>query len=64
MSAEGNEALVRRLYDAVWSSDDFGVADELVAEAEIHHEHARTAAGGARGAEASRACLSRGVSRR
>jgi predicted ester cyclase len=46
MSAEGNEALVRRLYDAVWSSDDFGVADELVAEAEIHHEHARTAAGG------------------
>jgi predicted ester cyclase len=46
MSAESNEALVRRLYDAAWSSDDFDVADELVAEAEIHHEHGGTAAGG------------------
>jgi predicted ester cyclase len=46
MSAESNEALVRRLYDAVWSSDDFDVADELVAEAEIHHDHGGTAVGG------------------
>ena len=46
MSAESNEALVRRLYDAVWSSDDFDVADELIAESEVHHPHARTVAGG------------------
>lgn len=46
MSAEANEALVRRLYDAAWSGDDFDVADELVAEAEIHHEHGGTAQGG------------------
>jgi predicted ester cyclase len=41
-----NEALVRRLYDAVWSNDDFDVADELVAETEIHHEHGGSALGG------------------
>ena len=46
MSRDGNEALVRRLYDGVWSSDDFDVADELVAESEIHHEHGGTAPGG------------------
>ena len=46
MTAEDNEALVRRLYDAVWSSDDFEVADELVAETETHHEHGGTAPGG------------------
>lgn len=46
MSVEANEALVRRLYDAAWSSDDFDVADELVAEAEIHHDHGGTAPGG------------------
>jgi predicted ester cyclase len=46
MSAESNEALVRRLYDAVWSSDDFQVADELIAEDELHHPHGRTVAGG------------------
>jgi predicted ester cyclase len=46
MSAETSEALVRRLYDALWSSDDFDVADELVAKTEIHHEHGSTAAGG------------------
>jgi predicted ester cyclase len=46
MSAGSHEALVRRLYDAVWSSDDFDVADELVAETETHHEHGGTAAGG------------------
>jgi predicted ester cyclase len=44
--ADHNEALVRRLYDAVWSSDDFDVADELVAETETHHEHGGTAPGG------------------
>jgi predicted ester cyclase len=37
---------VRRLYDAVWSSDNFDFADELVAETETHHEHGATAAGG------------------
>jgi predicted SnoaL-like aldol condensation-catalyzing enzyme len=46
MSSDSNEALVRRLYDAVWSSDDFEVADELVADTEIHHDHGATAAGG------------------
>jgi predicted ester cyclase len=46
MSAESNEALVRRLYDAVWSSDDFDVADEVIAEDEVHHPHGRTLAGG------------------
>jgi predicted ester cyclase len=46
MSAESNEALVRRLYDAVWSSDDFDVADEVIAEDEVHHPHGRTVAGG------------------
>jgi predicted ester cyclase len=46
MSPESNEALVRRLYDAAWSNDDFDVADELVAETEIHHDHGGTAAGG------------------
>lgn len=46
MPSDSNEALVRRLYEAVWSSDDFDVADELIAEAEIHHEHGGSAAGG------------------
>jgi predicted ester cyclase len=46
MSVHGNEARVRRLYDAVWSSNDFDVADELVATTEIHHDHGGTAAGG------------------
>lgn len=46
MSTESNEALVRRLYDAVWSSDDFGVADQLIAESETHHPHGATVAGG------------------
>jgi predicted ester cyclase len=46
MSAESNEALVRRLYDAVWSSADFDVADEVIAEDEVHHPHGRTVAGG------------------
>jgi predicted ester cyclase len=46
MPSESNEALVRRLYDAVWSSDDFDVADELIAESEVHHAHGRTVAGG------------------
>jgi predicted SnoaL-like aldol condensation-catalyzing enzyme len=59
MSADSNEALVRRLYDTVWSSDDVDVADELVADTEIHHDHAATAAGGPeaqkRGARAFRA---------
>jgi predicted SnoaL-like aldol condensation-catalyzing enzyme len=59
MSAESNEALVRRLYDAVWSRDDFDVADELVADTEVHHDHGATAAGGPeaqkRGARAFRA---------
>jgi hypothetical protein len=45
MLRDGNEALVGRLYDALWSSDDFDVADELVAESEIHHEHGGTALG-------------------
>jgi predicted ester cyclase len=46
VSADSNELLVRRLYDSVWSSDDFDVADELVAETEVHHEHGGTAPGG------------------
>jgi predicted SnoaL-like aldol condensation-catalyzing enzyme len=46
MGADGNETLVRRLYDAVWSSDDFEVADELVSEAETHHEHGSDGVGG------------------
>lgn len=46
MAVDRNEALVRRLYDAVWSSDDFDVADELIAENETHHPHGRTVAGG------------------
>jgi predicted ester cyclase len=46
MSADSNEALIRRLFDAVWSSDDFDVADELVADTEIHHDHGASAAGG------------------
>jgi len=46
MSAESNEALVRRLYDAVWSADDFDVADEVIAETEIQHEHGRVSPGG------------------
>jgi predicted SnoaL-like aldol condensation-catalyzing enzyme len=41
-----NEALVRRLYDAVWSSGDFDVADELIGESETHHPHGGTVAGG------------------
>ena len=36
MTAESNEALVCRLYDAVWSSDDFDVADGLIAKDEVH----------------------------
>jgi predicted SnoaL-like aldol condensation-catalyzing enzyme len=59
--ADDNEALVRRLYDAVWSSDDFDVADELIAEGETHHEHGGTAPGGPeaqkRGARAFRAAF-------
>jgi predicted SnoaL-like aldol condensation-catalyzing enzyme len=46
MSQDSNEALVRRLYDAVWSSDDFDVADELIAETETHHSHGEIVAGG------------------
>jgi predicted ester cyclase len=46
MSGDTNEALVRRLYDAVWSGDDFDVADELVSDTEVHHDHGATAAGG------------------
>jgi predicted ester cyclase len=46
MSGDSNEALVRRLYDAVWSSDDFDVADELIADAEVHHDHGATGTGG------------------
>jgi len=46
MTPGANEALVRRLYDAVWSSDDFDVADELVAATETHHEHGDIAPGG------------------
>jgi predicted ester cyclase len=46
MSPEENEALVRRLYDAAWSSDNSDVADELVAETEIHHGHEGSEAGG------------------
>jgi predicted ester cyclase len=43
---DGNEAMVRRLYDAVWSSDEFDIADELIAPSETHHSHGRTVAGG------------------
>jgi len=46
MSPHTNEGLVRRLYEAVWSSDDFDVADELIAESEKHHPHGGTVAGG------------------
>jgi predicted SnoaL-like aldol condensation-catalyzing enzyme len=46
MQPDSNEALVRRLYDAVWSNGDFDVADELIAENETHHPHGRTVAGG------------------
>jgi predicted SnoaL-like aldol condensation-catalyzing enzyme len=46
IASDSNEALVRRLYDAVWSSDDFEIADELIAEGETHHPHGRTVAGG------------------
>lgn len=42
MAANDNETIVRRL----WSADDFEVADELVAETEIHHDHGGTAPGG------------------
>ena len=30
----------------MWSSDDFEVADQLVAESEMHHPHGATVAGG------------------
>lgn len=46
MLPESNEALVRRLYDAVWSRDDFDVADELIGSSETHHPHGGTVAGG------------------
>jgi len=46
MPPDSNEALVRRLYDAVWSSEEFDIADELIAESETHHPHGRTIAGG------------------
>jgi predicted ester cyclase len=46
MPVDRNEALVRRLYDAVWSGDDFEVADELIAATETHHSHGRALAGG------------------
>ena len=46
MPPESNEARVRRLYDAVWSSDAFDVAGELIAESEVHHPHGRTVGGG------------------
>jgi len=46
MPPDSNEALVRRLYDAVWSSDDFDVADTLIAGNETHHSHGETVTGG------------------
>ena len=39
MLAEGNEALLRRYYEAVWNQGDLVVSDELISADEIQHTH-------------------------
>jgi predicted SnoaL-like aldol condensation-catalyzing enzyme len=46
VSAEGNEALVRHLYEDVWNRGDLAVADEVVSAVEVHHSHGLTVPGG------------------
>jgi predicted SnoaL-like aldol condensation-catalyzing enzyme len=46
VSAEGNEALVRHLYEGVWNQGDLAVADEVISPVEVHHSHGVTVPGG------------------